>query len=87
MQILFESPRIENDWKPMSQRRSYVQLFAALRQNPGHWVAVDPENVAGKTTTEKQTRMHVGAAARGLRVQTTTQDGKLYVRNLTLAGL
>jgi len=63
------------------QRRDfYRRLFAALTEKAPEWVSVEAGAVPGRTMTAKQTYLANAARTRGLRVETTGQDGRVFLR-------
>jgi hypothetical protein len=59
----------------------YDDLFAALKQAKGDWVAIaDLTTVAGHTIPKKASILHGAAKQRRLRIRTTAQHGLLYCR-------
>jgi len=80
MQILHAAPPITPTRKLDAPRRDYSAIFNALESNPTTWIAVDPADVGGDTTTEKQGRLHASARGRGLKIQVTAQGGLIYIR-------
>lgn len=60
--------------------RNYNELFRILPSNPGSWFQIDPSEVTGMDIGDKQTALGQAAKQRGLRVQTTVQQGSIYVR-------
>jgi hypothetical protein len=80
MQIIQATPPKEPTRKRVTHRRSYHELFDTLRRNEGVWMAINPRDVAGETSGEKQTMLHVAAKVRKITIETTAQDGMIYIR-------
>jgi hypothetical protein len=59
--------------KSIARRGKYKSLMDSIRESNGTWVSIP----AGK-----QNSIHAAARVRGMRVKTTIQDGRLYVRRI-----
>jgi hypothetical protein len=63
------------------QRRDFYQrLFTKLTKNAPEWVSVDASEVPGRTMPGKQTYLANASRRRGLKAQTTAQEGRVYLR-------
>jgi hypothetical protein len=74
MQFEFTTPP-----KHRAPRSSYNALFTALQARPGEWVRLDPDTL-GRSPARQASAILNAAALRGLRIQTSKQDGLLYAR-------
>jgi hypothetical protein len=72
--------QIEVHAPPGSLRRSYADFLKRIREENGGWVSVPLEEVAGQSTKAKQSVIISAAKNHGLKVQTTIQQGRIYVR-------
>jgi len=65
------------------ERRSYKEIMKRLIEADGEWLRLGLDDVApGATNIVKQSRLWQAADSRGLKVQTTVQEGALYVHLL-----
>jgi hypothetical protein len=78
MPVERKDPPVDRPARPA--RNSYADFFAALLATPSEWCSLPLEEIAGTTPMRKQTTVLTGAAKRGLKVQTTVQQGHLYAR-------
>lgn len=63
------------------EQRSYKKLVQRIIEAGGEWLCLSLNEVApGRSLAAKQTRLWQLGAARGLRFQTTHQEGSIYVR-------
>jgi hypothetical protein len=62
------------------KRKVYEGLFGEIRDAAGEWLAIAPEAITGSTVTRRQANICQAAAIRGFVIQTTVQEGTLYVR-------
>lgn len=63
------------------ERRSYRKLMDKVVAADGAWLRLSPDEVApGAPLPHKQGRLWQAAKTRKVKVQTTVQDGELYVR-------
>jgi hypothetical protein len=58
----------------------YADFFDRIRELKGGWVSLPLDEITGATPTLKQIRIHAAAASRGIRLNTTIQEGRLYAR-------
>jgi hypothetical protein len=72
--------QIEVHAPPGILRRSYVDFLARIREEDGRWVSVPLDEVAGETTKAKQSVIISAAKNHKLKIQTTVQQGRIYVR-------
>jgi hypothetical protein len=82
MQVTQAEPPITPTRQAITCRRDYRELFTALKSKPNTWIAVDPADIGGNTTTEKLTRVLLCAKSRKMKVQQTLQNGVLYIRTI-----
>jgi hypothetical protein len=82
MQITQATPPKEPTRARITHRRSYRSLFDTLRINDGAWLAINPVEITGPTVSRKQTGLYLAAQVRKMQIQTTYQDGVLYVRTI-----
>jgi hypothetical protein len=75
MPIEFDPPAIARH-----PNRSWTTFMTELLAAAGGWVSLPVSEVTGETKKAKQGLAHQAARIRGLRVQTTIQDGRLYSR-------
>jgi hypothetical protein len=61
-------------------RRSYHDIFSTLAEHPGVWVSLPLDEVNGDTQNRKTSLILSAAATRGVKVQTSVQGGRVYVR-------
>jgi hypothetical protein len=80
MNITQQAPPKEPTRSRITQRRSYRELFETLRRSNGVWLTIDPGEVSGETNSRKQTVLYISAQIRKMKIQTTIQEGMLYVR-------
>ena len=80
MQIIQAEPPKAPTRRRIAHRRSYRELFETLRRNEGIWMAIDPKDVAGETNSKKQTILYLSARGRKMKVETTAQEGLIYIR-------
>jgi hypothetical protein len=87
MQITIATPPVVPTRRPRRSlagvRRSYSILFDALANNPGSWVAISPQDVTGDTTAYKNSVLAGCAKSRNVKIETTHQNGLIYVRLMT----
>jgi hypothetical protein len=76
MPVERKDPPVDRPARPA--RNSYADFFAAMLATPTEWCSLPLEEIAGATPTRKQTTVLTGATKRGLKVQTTVQQGRLY---------
>jgi hypothetical protein len=63
-----------------SRKCRYADLMALVTEANGDWVVVtDNRTITGKTPQAKSTAIHSAAFARHIKVQTTFQNGYLYI--------
>jgi hypothetical protein len=62
---------------------SYDSLFHALIADPGGWASLPLDEVAGRKNREKQANLLTQGKRRGVRIQTSCQDGRIYARIIT----
>jgi hypothetical protein len=72
--------QIEVHAPPGILRRSYADFLTRIREENGAWVSVPLEEVAGHSTKAKQSVIISAAKNHGLKIQTTVQQGRIYVR-------
>jgi DNA-directed RNA polymerase alpha subunit len=72
--------QIEVHAPPETLRRSYTDFLNRIREEAGGWVSVPLTEVAGQTTKAKQSVIISASKNHKLRVQTTVQRGRIYVR-------
>jgi hypothetical protein len=77
MPVELSPPQVE---RRRRRRESYPSFFAALIDRCGEWASLPLDEVAGKTDEAKQSIIWSLARIRGLRVQTTVQDGRIFAR-------
>jgi hypothetical protein len=82
MQITQAAPPITPTRKKVTFRRDYSELFDALKSNLNQWQAVNAEDISGETPSRKQTTLYLAAKLRRMKIETTHQDGVLYVRTI-----
>jgi hypothetical protein len=80
MNIVPAVPPVTPTRKPVAFRRSYQALFDKLKSYHNEWFAIDPEDVSGLNLSRKQTTLYLSAKHRGMKIQTTFQEGLLYIR-------
>jgi hypothetical protein len=73
--------QIEVHAPPGGPRRSYLKFLDRVRVEGGNWVSVPLDEVSGETVKTKQSVVLNAAKNRGLRVQTTVQKERIYVRS------
>jgi hypothetical protein len=78
-----EPPIIRRRVERSAPNRSYHALFTALAASPGTWLAVNPDHVTGATAKAKVCGLHNAATNRKVLIQTTIQEGVVYVRQVT----
>jgi hypothetical protein len=62
-------------------KSKYSPILDALRNAaPGEWISVPIEEVAGNNPEQKQSALYYAANNRHMRVSTTVQGDRLYVR-------
>jgi hypothetical protein len=59
---------------------TYSQLMLAVREQAGNWVSVAASEITGKNKQDKQRAVLQAAKLRGLSVNTTVQDDRVYIR-------
>jgi hypothetical protein len=72
--------QIEVHAPPGVLRRSYADFLARIREENREWVSVPLDEVAGQSTKAKQSVIISAAKNHGLKIQTTVQQGRIYVR-------
>jgi hypothetical protein len=72
--------QIEVHAPPGALRRSYLEFLERVRVEGGNWVSVPLDDVSGDSIKTKQSVILSAAKNKGLRVQTTVQKGRIYVR-------
>jgi hypothetical protein len=72
--------QIEVHAPPGILRRSYADFLARIREENGEWVSVPLDEVAGQTNKAKQSVIISAAKNHKLKIQTTIQQGRIYVR-------
>jgi hypothetical protein len=72
--------QIEVRAPPTILRRSYADFMARIREEDGRWVSVPLDEVGGQTTKAKQSVIISAAKNHKLKIQTTVQQGRIYVR-------
>jgi hypothetical protein len=82
MKINKVAPRIDKKYKGGNRRHDYAPLVKALQENPGAWLRLIPSELTGETVLQKQGALVQAAKKRHLRVQTSAQDGYIYVRTI-----
>lgn len=79
MNLRHEAPSC--DRMPRNKKAGrYAQLFKELDACPGEWLSIPLEEVAGEGPKDKQRVIYSAAFWRKVKVQTTVQDGKLFIR-------
>lgn len=62
-------------------RRSYKKIIAEAVAADGEWLRLSLDEVApGQSIAVKQSRIWQAAQTRGLKVQTTVQEGAIFIR-------
>lgn len=62
-------------------RRSYKKIVAEVVAADGEWLRISLDEIApGQSIAVKQTRIWQAAKTRALKVQTTVQEGAIFVR-------
>jgi hypothetical protein len=82
MNIIQQAPPKEPTRKEVTRRRSYDALFDTLRQTPETWLSLDPQDISGDNISRKQTILYLSAKGRGMKIKTTYQGGRIYVRTV-----
>ena len=59
---------------------TYSQLMLAVREQGGNWVSAAASEITGKNKQDKQRAVLQAARLRGLSVNTTVQDDRVYIR-------
>jgi hypothetical protein len=72
--------QIEVHAPPGILRRSYADFLTRIGEEAGRWVSVPHDEVAGQTTKAKQSVIISAVKNHGLKIQTTFQQGRIYVR-------
>jgi hypothetical protein len=72
--------KIEVHAPPAILRRSYTEFLSRIREEAGGWVSVALTDVAGDSIKTKQSVILSAAKNFGMKVQTTVQQGRIYVR-------
>jgi hypothetical protein len=72
--------QIEVHAPPGILRRSYAEFLTRIRAEEGKWVSIPLTEVAGESVKAKQSVILSSAKNHGLKVQTTVQQGRIYVR-------
>jgi hypothetical protein len=72
--------QIEVHAPPRTLRRSYADFLTRIHEENGAWVSVPVGEVAGQSSKAKQSVIISAAKNHGLKVQTTIQEGRIYVR-------
>jgi hypothetical protein len=72
--------QIEVHPPPGILRRSYADFLTRIREENGGWVSVPLNEVAGESNKAKQCVIISAAKNHGLKIQTTIQQGRIYVR-------
>jgi hypothetical protein len=72
--------QIEVHAPPTILRRSYSDFLTRIRDENGGWVSVPLTDVAGDSVKTKQSVILSAAKNFGMRVQTTVQKGRIFVR-------
>ena len=62
--------------------RSYDSLLASVRQHASNWVSLPLEEIDGDLLNRKQATILRAAKWRQMLLQSTVQNGKLYVRQI-----
>lgn len=70
-----------NPPRPCAPRNNYDRLFTSLQDRPGKWARLDPDS-AGRTPERQAIGLLNAASKRGLKIQTSKQEGHVYVRLL-----
>jgi hypothetical protein len=73
-------PPVAIPMRPPTTTRSYRGLFATFALHPGEWFAVLPEGITGQSLSDKRRNLLFAARVRGLRLQTSIQDGQLFAK-------
>jgi hypothetical protein len=82
MYMIKATPPVPPSRKRPSFRRSYMELFDTLRANHNTWIAVNPGDIAGESSSRKQTVLYLAAKLRRMKIETTHQNGLLYIRSI-----
>lgn len=77
MSILIGPPPVKR-----AARRDYSELFLAACTNVGDWVSISAEEVTGDRSAHKQNALHNYFNNRGVRIQTSCQQERVFVRVL-----
>jgi hypothetical protein len=72
--------QIEVHEPPTILRRSYSDFLTRIRDENGKWVSVPLTDVSGDSIKTKQSVILSSAKNFVMRVQTTVQQGRIYVR-------
>lgn len=62
------------------ERFSYKEIMQKVIEADGEWLRLTLDEISGTKAVVKQTRIWQAAATRGVKVQTTVQEGFFYVR-------
>jgi len=63
----------------MPTRTKYDSIFAQLKATPYEWVTLDPDAVAGKFSSQKQSTLVNAARVRGVRIKTRYHLGGVFM--------
>jgi hypothetical protein len=63
-------------------RKQYAEAMKQVMAVPGQWVRLSLDEVTGLSNRDKQAGIWSAANIRKVKVQTTVQDGFLYVRQI-----
>lgn len=80
MYIIKATPPAPPRQKTPSFRRSHRELFGTLRANHNTWIAVNPGDIAGESSSRKQTMLYLAAKLWRMKIDTTYR--LLYVRSI-----
>jgi hypothetical protein len=67
-------------------RNQYDVLIQELIKIPGDWIAADLTDITGRDNASKQRAVIQAASQRGLRIQTSVREGKIFVRMVVDGG-
>jgi hypothetical protein len=62
------------------QRQNYAAMIAALTTCSGNWIAVPLADLPGTRNATKQNAVIQAAKQRGLKIETTCQGQKIFLR-------
>ena len=65
---------------PQPRRNRYDSVMALIVEAAGQWVSIPFEELNGRYPGAKQFSIHQAAISRGRKVETTVQDGRVFVR-------